>query len=299
VAALASDTVQIELPSGRAGGTSVRVGATGTDVAAYARDVSVPPAAGSLGAVDGSAVAVTTGIAATWHLRVGSTLPLGSREVAKRDFTVAAVIHDPTGLTGDVLFSSTGLALLFPEGAAPIEVVLARQAPEVGQPAAQAAIYRATAAYPQVKVETKAGFIGSANKQFQELVGLVTALLGLAVVIALFGIVNTLALSVVERRREIGLLRALGMSRHQLRAAVRWEAVVVALLGTLLGIALGVVFAWVVVDALRSDGVTDFAVPGTELVVFVVLAGLAGVVAAVVPARSAARVDVLAAITTE
>ena len=131
------------------------------------------------------------------------------------------------------------------------------------------------------------------------MVSLVTALLGLAVVIALFGIVNTLALSVVERRREIGLLRALGLSRRQLRAAVRWEAVVVALLGTVLGIALGLAFGWAVVDALRSQGVDRFAVPSGELAAVVALAAVAGVAAAVLPARSAARVDVLAAVTTE
>jgi putative ABC transport system permease protein len=299
VAALSSHQVVIDLAGRRSGGASDRAGATGTDVAAYARDVSIPPTSGSLEAVHGSAVAVTTGIASTWHLRVGSPLPLGSVEVAKRTFTVAAVIHDPTGMTGDILFSTGGLALLFPTGSPSITVVLAQQAPGVGQSTALAAIDRVTSAFPQVRVETKAGFIGAANHQFQQLVGVVTALLGLAVVIALFGIVNTLALSVVERRREIGLLRALGMSRSQLRASVRWEAVVVALLGTVLGIVLGLAFAWVVVDALRSDGITHFSLPVVELVVFVVLAGVAGVVAAIVPARSAARVDVLAAITTE
>ena len=148
-------------------------------------------------------------------------------------------------------------------------------------------------------MESKGSFVSRANQQFEQLVGLVLALLGLAVVIALFGIVNTLALSVVERRREIGLLRALGLSRSQLRAAVRFEAVVVSLLGTILGIALGLAFAWVVVRALRSDGISAFSVPVTELAAFVVLAALAGVAAAVLPARSAARVDVLAAITTE
>ncbi|MGH9093169.1 MAG: FtsX-like permease family protein, partial [Acidimicrobiales bacterium] len=299
VAGLESENVRIELPAGAGAGGSRTAGATGTEVAAYARDVSVTPAAGRLAAVGGATVAVTTGVADAWHLHVGSALPLGSTEVARHRFSVAAVIHDPTGLTGDVLFSTAGLALLFPDATPPLHVVLARQAPGVGQAAALAAADRALAGEPQAQVRTKAQFIADANRQFQQMVSLVTALLGLAVVIALFGIVNTLALSVVERRREIGLLRALGLSRRQLRAAVRWEAVVVALLGTVLGIVLGLAFGWAVVDALRSQGVDRFAVPFGELVAFVVLAAVAGVAAAVLPARSAARVDVLAAVTTE
>lgn len=299
VAGLESENVRIELSSRPGAGGSRTAGATGTDVATYAREVSITPAAGRLADVRGSAVAVTTGVADAWHLHVGSTLPLGSTEVAERPFSVAAVIHDPTGLTGDILFATAGLALLFPDATPPLHVVLAQQAPGVGQGAAVTAAGRALADEPQAQVRTKAQFIGDANQQFQEMVSLITALLGLAVVIALFGIVNTLALSVVERRREIGLLRALGLSRRQLRATVRWEAVVVALLGTVLGIVLGLAFGWVVVDALRSQGVDRFAVPSGELVAFVALAVVAGVVAAVLPARSAARVDVLAAITTE
>ena len=276
-----------------------QAGATGAVIAPYARDVSIPATAGNLANVGGERVAVTTGIAETWHLEVGSPIRLGSTEVAGRTFEVAAIIHDPTGITGDILFSPGGLDLLFPQGSPPVTVVLARAAPGVPSTAAVAVARRAAAGFPDARVESKGSFVSRANQQFEQLVGLVLALLGLAVVIALFGIVNTLALSVVERRREIGLLRALGLSRSQLRAAVRFEAVVVSLLGTILGIALGLAFAWVVVRALRSDGISAFSVPVTELAAFVVLAALAGVAAAVLPARSAARVDVLAAITTE
>ena len=220
-------------------------------------------------------------------------------KVAHRTYTVVAVIGDPTGLTDDMLLSTSGLDALFPQKGPRIDRVYAQPAPGVSPAAAGAAIDRVLRTYPQVKVMTKAGYIASVNATFERLIGIVTALLALAVVIAFFGIVNTLALSVVERRREIGLLRALGLSRRQLREAVRWESVIVALLGTGLGIVLGVAFGWVVVHALQSDGVDVFAVPVLELVVFVAIAAVAGVVAAVVPARSAARVDVLAAITTE
>jgi putative ABC transport system permease protein len=306
VAPVTHKTLQIQLgcsgavpPGGGRYPTSTAAPVTGSDVLAYARDVSIPVKAGSLAAVGPTSVAVTTGVAATWHLHVGSALPLGSPEVAHRTFTVAAIIGDPTGLTDDMLFSTSGLAGMFPQKGPKVDRIYAQPAPGVSPGAASAAVTRALRTYPQVKVSTKAGFINATNATFGQLIGIVTALLALAVVIAFFGIVNTLALSVVERRREIGLLRALGLSRRQLRAAVRWESVIVALLGTGLGIVLGVVFGWVVVRALHSVGVDVFAVPVVELLAFFVVAGIAGVLAAVVPARSAARVDVLAAITTE
>ncbi|MFO1537179.1 MAG: ABC transporter permease [Actinomycetota bacterium] len=120
----------------------------------------------------------------------------------------------------------------------------------------------------------------------------------LAVVIALVGIVNTLALSVYERTREIGLLRAVGMTRRQLRRMVRGEALIVSAFGALLGLVIGVVFGFLIVQSVSSEGIT-FALPVVQLVVFVVLAVLAGLVAGIPPARRAGRLDVLQAITSE
>jgi putative ABC transport system permease protein len=292
------------LSSGRArpvlGGLPARgrLGVTGTDVLPYARDVDIPPTAGSLAAVSGRAVAVTTGVAQQYHLGLGSVLALASDAEPASPYRVAAIIHDPTGITGDVLMAPDGFATLLP-GTDQVSVLLARAAPGTAPAAAARSAAAALSGYPQASVYTKQGFIDHQNSQFEQLIGIVQTLLGLAVVIALFGIVNTLALSVVERTREIGLLRALGLSRRQLRATVRAEAVVVALLGTVLGIALGLAFSWVVVDALRSDGLDRFAVPWDQLLAYLVVAALAGVVAAVLPARSAAKVDVLEAIAAE
>jgi putative ABC transport system permease protein len=114
--------------------------------------------------------------------------------------------------------------------------------------------------------------------------------------ISAFGIANTLALSVVERRRELGLLRAVGMQRSQVRSGVRWEAVLIALLGTAVGTALGLGFGWALVKALSSEGIDRLAIPGTRLVIVAVVAAVAAVVAAALPARRAARLDVLDAI---
>ena len=123
-------------------------------------------------------------------------------------------------------------------------------------------------------------------------------LLAFAVLIALLGIANTLALSIFERTREIGLLRAVGMSRVQLRRMIRGEAVVVAVFGSLLGLGIGVLFGIAIVVALSSEGI-DLSVPIGQLVVFVVLAGLFGLLAGTWPARRAARLDVLRAVNAE
>ena len=121
-------------------------------------------------------------------------------------------------------------------------------------------------------------------------------MLALAVVVSLLGIVNTLALSVVERTREIGLLRAAGMTRRQVRRMVRWESVLTALVGAGLGIAAGLALA-AVVTALLADQGLAFVLPGGILVAIAVVAAAAGIVAAVIPARRASRMDVLAAVT--
>jgi putative ABC transport system permease protein len=130
---------------------------------------------------------------------------------------------------------------------------------------------------------------------------LVYALLALAVLIALLGIANTLTLAIHERTRELGLLRAVGQTRAQLRAMVRWESVLVAAFGTAGGLALGAFLGWVLVEA--SDGASDsafaFAIPPVRLVVVALVGLAAGALAGLRPARRAARLDVLRAIATE
>jgi len=123
-------------------------------------------------------------------------------------------------------------------------------------------------------------------------------MLALAVVIAVLGIVNTLALSVTERTREIGLLRAIGMSRRQLRRMIRLESVVMAIFGAVLGLIVGLGFGISLQRTLADDGISELRVPGVQLVIFLVVAALVGVLAAVWPARRAAKLDVLRAIAT-
>jgi putative ABC transport system permease protein len=127
---------------------------------------------------------------------------------------------------------------------------------------------------------------------------LVYALLSLSVIIALIGIANTLALSVLERTRELGLLRAVGMTRPQMRSMVRWESVVIALLGTLLGIVLGSFFGWATVTSASDEGLAVLRIPVLQLAIVALIAAFAGVWAARRPAQRAAKLDVLEAIAT-
>ena len=133
------------------------------------------------------------------------------------------------------------------------------------------------------------------------MLGVVYALLALALLIALIGIGNTVSLAVVERTRELGLLRAVGMSRAHLRGMVRWEAALVAVYGTVLGLGIGLFLGWSLVFAIKQSGIETAAmvVPVGQLALIVLIAGSAGILAALLPARRAARTDVLTAIAAE
>jgi putative ABC transport system permease protein len=152
---------------------------------------------------------------------------------------------------------------------------------------------------PTVTVQSKQEFSEAQRANVNQLLYLIYGLLGLAIVIAVLGIVNTLALSVIERTREVGLLRAVGLSRRQLRQMVRLEAIAIAVLGAVLGVVMGICFGVVLQQSIRDQGVTELAVPLGRLLLFVAIAAVVGVLAAVFPARRAARLNVLRAITTE
>ena len=170
---------------------------------------------------------------------------------------------------------------------------------DVEAAAAAPAIERAMEAHPNVDLLDQAGFKDQQSGQVNQLLFLIYALLALAILIAVLGIVNTLALAVIERTREIGLLRAVGVSRRQLRRMIRLESVVISLFGAVLGLGLGVLFGVLLQRSLASQGITDLAIPLGSLLAFLVVAAVIGVLAAIWPARRAARLDVLRAITTE
>jgi putative ABC transport system permease protein len=157
-------------------------------------------------------------------------------------------------------------------------------------------IDEATAAVPSLKVVDRDGFIGDLARQINQFVTVIYVLLGLSVIIAVIGIANTISLSVYERTRELGLLRAVGMHRGQMKSSIRWEAVLMSVLGALVGLTLSLVLSRAILEALSSSGLTEFRVPVGELVVFAVLAALLGVLASLRPARRTARMPVLEAI---
>ena len=146
-----------------------------------------------------------------------------------------------------------------------------------------------------MKLQTKSEFQTDQSAWVDQILGIFYVLLGLAVVISLFGIVNTLALSVLERTRELGMLRAFGMTRRGVRRMIRHESIVTALVGSTLGIAIGLVLAALATTALSDEGLR-FAVPAGSLVVFTVVAAVAGTLAAIGPARRASRLNVVNAL---
>jgi putative ABC transport system permease protein len=176
-------------------------------------------------------------------------------------------------------------------------VILARAADGVSAGGAKAAAEAALTDFPNLDVRTRAEYKDWVGSQIQTFLRLFYVLLAMAVVIAVFGIVLTLALSVFERTREIGLLRAVGLSRRSVRAMIRWEAVIVALIGAVVGLVIGVFLGVVSVSAIPEF--TAIAIPWGSMVVFLVVAGLFGVLAAILPARRAARLDILQAIQSE
>jgi len=150
--------------------------------------------------------------------------------------------------------------------------------------------------FPTADVLDKAEFKESKASNIDLILNLIYALLALAIIIALMGITNTLALSIFERTRELGVLRALGMTRGQLKTTVRFEAIIISLFGTILGLSVGVFFGWAVVQALSDDGISTLEIPVPTLAIVTTVAALAGVAASVLPGRRASRLDVLEAI---
>ena len=173
--------------------------------------------------------------------------------------------------------------------------VLVKAAPGTSVAAARAAAEEVAAAFPNALVDDREQYTARLKGALDIVLALVAILLGLAVLIAVLGIVNTLALSIVERTRELGLARAVGMSRRQLRAMIRWESVIIAVIGGVLGVAVGMQVGVTLVRGL-GDFISDVTFPWARLALFLVFAVLAGVTAAVIPARRAARLDVLSAV---
>jgi putative ABC transport system permease protein len=241
---------------------------------------------------------VYSGVAAAHHLTLGSTVPVLFKDTGLQKLRVALIYGDSIAAPAPRYFLGT------PAFDANFTVrfdsqVFVKKAPAVTTAAALAAVRRIAAGYSGTEVMDQSAYKQSRAKPIQQELMLVYALLALAILIALLGIGNTLALSIFERTRELGVMRAVGMTRRQLRATIRWESVIIALQGTVLGLLIGVFFGWALVLAMKDQGLTVFSLPVLNMLIVVVLAAVAGVVAAILPSRRAAKLNIIHAIVSE
>jgi putative ABC transport system permease protein len=226
------------------------------------------------------------------NLHVGSTLPMTFARSGTKQVRVGGIYkrNDLANyFVSDAFYRENFASVLD-------FAVFVKTKPGVSPSAFRASVADLLRTYPNVRAEDRAGFKKSQHAMVNQLLLLINALLALAVIIAISGIVNTLVLSIFERTRELGLLRAVGMSRRQVRRMVRWESVIIAVFGAVLGLVLGVIFGTLLVNALHDQGINALRIPFLSLAGFMVFAVLAGVLAAALPARRAARLDVLSAI---
>jgi putative ABC transport system permease protein len=256
----------------------------------------VDPLSGSAADLDAGSIAVHRDTASEKHLAIGDRVPVIFKDTGPQMLRVGLIYGElqPAG------------KWVLPLAAADANFadhfdyqVFVKKAPNVTTAAALAAVKSMAVGFPGAKVHDQASYKAEQTKFVDQMLSLVYALLALAIFIALLGIGNTLALSILERTRELGVMRAVGMTRSQLRSSIRWESVLISLQGTLLGLVVGIFFGWSMVRALRDQGLVAFTIPVASLAIIVVLAALAGVAAAILPARRAARLNVLRAVVTE
>ena len=226
------------------------------------------------------------------HLAVGDqlTIAVGGRHVHDRVVGIySPPVFDP--LLGQVLIDQHSFDAAFPHPQDLYTFLTVGNS----QAASAAALGRHLAGQPDLRIRSVSGFVTSRGSGTKSTLDLVYVLLGLAIVVSLFGMVNTLVLTTFERTREIGMLRAIGLTRRQTRRMIRQESIITSLIGAILGIAVGTVLAALVTRAFANDGVA-FSIPLRTIAVFLGIAIGAGVIAAVMPARRAARLDILAAL---
>ncbi|OIJ66894.1 ABC transporter permease [Streptomyces mangrovisoli] len=246
-------------------------------------------------------LAMDAGFAADHGVRIGTVLPVEFQGGRKTSLRVGALTNQDTadgfGTQGGLYFGIATVEKYVPSGQD--SALYVNASPGTGADTLRARLDRTLRPYPQVQVRDQADYKQLVHDQIAVLLYLVYALLGLAIVIAVLGVVNTLALSVVERTREIGLLRAIGLGRRQLRRMIRLESVVIAVFGAVLGLALGLVWGVCTQQVLALRGLKALAIPWSTVVAVVIGSAVVGVVAALLPALRASRMNVLAAIAHE
>jgi putative ABC transport system permease protein len=290
------DTAAVRFGQARVGGD--KKGLTGVDAATFSSLYKTDWVQGgdrTVAQLGPGSIIVSKGYAEAKDVKVGDTLTVGTALRKTVRPKVIGIINDKGGLTSDLVVDNRtaqldyglrkdGFVLVGFDGSRPERQVLA-------------GVKRVLdTRYPEAEALTSGEFIKQQEDQINQLLGLIYALLMLAIIVSLFGIVNTLVLSISERTRELGLLRAVGMSRRQIRRVIRYEAVITALIGGIIGLGVGIVLSVLITQAIDDFNLT---IPVGQLVIVLVLAAIAGVLAAVLPARRAAKLDVLEALSYE
>lgn len=267
----------------------------GVDPATITDVLALSLSKGSLSELDGGGLLVDDQQATALGYRIGQQVPVVF-QTGPTTLRVVGVYAQTGGFSGYVVSQRT-----LEQAGVPVldQALYVQAAPGTDAAGLRPALEAAIAPFPVVQLQDQTEFKAEIRQQVNQLLTLIYALLGLAVLIAVLGIINTLVLSVVERTREIGLLRAVGTTRRQLRSMIRVESVVIAVFGAGLGIVLGLGFGVALQRAIAEQGIRVLSIPWGLLAAFVLVSGIVGVLAALWPARRAARLDVLQAVTTE
>ena len=262
----------------------------------FADVMDVPMIAGTIGTLDDGKVLMGANPAERGGHEVGDTVTL-EFQGGEVDLEVAGIIEATGAVPAEWLVTQDTLV---EGGLAPLDSMLfITKADGASAAELRAGVEEITEELPTVTLKDPQEFAEEQKGQINLFLRMIYGLLGLSVLIAILGVINTLALSVIERTREIGLLRAIGLSRRQLRSMIRLESIVIAVFGALLGLGMGLAFGVTLMQPLKDEGLTVVVVPWLTLLAFVVAAGVVGVLAALFPARRAAKLDVLRAITME
>ncbi len=282
--------------------TSVLIGGSSQSISAI--DPSNLSSVLSLSMVSGDASTIATADTAVVDATEAKAANLHVGQVVRFNFPQGSTVRIRVGgiYNSNALVSGYIVSLATMQPNVPDQrddIILANAAAGFSQGQAETALHQAVRSFPLLKAMSRSEYRTFVGASLDSFLNLITTLLAFAIIIAVLGIANTLALSVLERTREIGVLRALGMTRSQTRSMVRWESVIISLLGAVLGLTVGLGLGVVVAGSLHDLGINEIAVPGGNLILYAVAAGVFGVLAAIIPTFRASRIDILRAIATE